>query len=147
VIVSVPSPSYQWIEFNPPLPEPKRILGEGAVFGHTMKVILVYSKPWWREYCLCGFAQSSKGPISICRDSSVDSDRQFALTRFVAAEPGKRWIKLELEARKHAVLEQVANMFGPACAAKTGLSGTEGEVMNIARNPLEVFYHDWRADP
>lgn len=135
------------MSFDPPLPEPKRILSERTVFGHTMKVILVYSKPWWREYFLCGFAQSSKGPISICRDSSVDSDRQFALTCFVTAEPGKRWIKLDPEARKYTVLEQVANMFGPACAAKTGLPTTKDEVMNIASNPLEFFYHDWTADP
>ena len=56
VIITVPSPSYSWITFNPLLPEPKRILSGRAMFGHTMKVILVYSKPWWREYFLCGFA-------------------------------------------------------------------------------------------
>lgn len=147
VIITVPSPSYQWMAFDPPLPEGKRILSERTKFGHTMKVILVYSKPWWRDYFLCGFAQSSKGPISICRDSSVDGDGQFALTCFVTAEPGKRWIKFEPEARKHAVLEQVANMFGPACAAKTGSPTTKEEVTSLARNPLELFYHDWSADP
>lgn len=145
-IITVPSPSYAWMTFEPPLPEPKRILSQRARFGHTMKVILVYSKPWWREFFLCGFAQSSKGPISICRDSSVDNDGQFSLTCFVTAEPGKRWIKLEPKARESAVLDQVANMFGPACASKTGVAATKDEIMDVARQPLEMFYHDWTAD-
>ena len=146
LIITVPSPSYSWITFDPPLPEPKRILSERARFGHTMKVILVYSKAWWRDYFLCGFAQSSKGPISICRDSSVDSDGQFSLTCFVTAEPGKLWIKLEPEARRIAVLDQVINMLAPACAAKTGSAATKEEVMIVARQPLEVLYHDWTTD-
>ena len=36
-------------------------------------------------------------------------------------------------------------MFGPACAAK-GSATTKEEIMAMARNPLEVFYHDWTAD-
>ncbi|KAF8862384.1 amine oxidase, partial [Acephala macrosclerotiorum] len=145
-IISVPSPSYKWISFEPPLPEKKQLLSERVNFGHTLKVILVYPTPWWRDYGLCGFAQSSAGPISVCRDTSVDPDGQYSLTCFVSAEPGKRWIKLSKEVRKTSVVEQIAKMFGPACAVKGTSPTTLDEVMEIAKNPVEIFYHDWSAD-
>ncbi|KAE8453050.1 hypothetical protein EG329_012237 [Mollisiaceae sp. DMI_Dod_QoI] len=145
-IITVPSPSYRWISFEPPLPESKQLLSERVNFGHNIKVILVYSTPWWREYGLCGFAQSSAGPISVCRDTSVDPDGQYSLTCFVSAEPGKRWIKLNKEARKSSAVEQIAKMFAPICAAKSSNPTTKDEVMEIARNPVEIFYHDWTAD-
>ncbi|CZR59697.1 related to amine oxidase [flavin-containing] B [Phialocephala subalpina] len=145
-IISVPSPSYKWIAFEPPLPEEKQLLSERVNFGHTLKVILVYPTSWWREYGLCGFAQSSAGPISVCRDTSVDPDGQYSLTCFVSAEPGKRWIKLSKEARKTSVVEQIAKMFGPACAVKSTDPSTLEAVTEIAKNPAEIFYHDWSAD-
>jgi len=146
-IITVPSPSFQWITFDPPLPKSKRTLSERAKLGHSIKVMLIYSKPWWRDYGLCGLSQSFKGPISITRDTSVHSEGQYTLTCFAMGEPGKRWIALSEEDRKNNVLEQVANIFGPACAAKTGSPATEEEVMNLARKPLEIVYHDWTADP
>ena len=47
--------------------------------------------------------------------------------------------KLESEAKTNSVLHQIANMFGPACPAKTSTSATKDEVMDIARNLLEMF--------
>ena len=38
-------------------------------------------------------------------------------------------------------------MFGSACAAKTGSSATKKDVMEVARLPLEMCYHDWTAYP
>lgn len=146
VIVTIPTPSYKWISFEPPLPESKQLLSERVNFGHNIKAIVIYSTPWWRDYGLCGFAQSSAGPISVCRDTSIDPDGQYSLTCFVSSEPGKRWIKLSKEARKKSVVDQIAKMFGPACAAKSTNPTTLEEVMEIARNPSEIFYHDWTAD-
>jgi monoamine oxidase len=146
VIITVPTPSYKWITFEPPLPESKQLLSERVNFGHNVKAIVIYSTPWWRDYDLCGFAQSSAGPISVCRDTSIDADGQYSLTCFVSSEPGKRWIKLSKEVRKKSVVDQIAKMFGPACAVKSTSSTTLEEVIDIARNPSEIFYHDWTAD-
>lgn len=47
VVVSVPTPLYKEIQFDPPLPVEKLELAKSTKLGDYCKSIVFYSKPWW----------------------------------------------------------------------------------------------------
>jgi len=113
VIVSVPTPLYGEIQFDPPLPQEKIELSQATRLGDTSKMIVFYKQPWWRECNLCGLTQSVHGPFAVTRDSSVDVDGQFSLTCFVTGQPARDWAKLPASERRESVLSQIQKLFGP----------------------------------
>ncbi|CAK7231359.1 hypothetical protein SBRCBS47491_007904 [Sporothrix bragantina] len=114
VIVSVPTPLYKEISFNPPLPAAKAALAAANRLGFINKVIVRYDKPWWRAHGLCGMLQSfvKDGPVSVTRDSSVDAKNQFSLTCFVAGSAGRAASKLSQAERFRVVVDQIKATLG-----------------------------------
>jgi monoamine oxidase len=113
VIVSVPTPIYKEISFDPPLPSAKLELSSKTVLGCTIKVILLYHSPWWRSVNLTGIVQSFKGPVVVARDTSVDERRQFSLTCFVVGQGGLAWAKKSKTERWAMVHDQIKTIFSP----------------------------------
>ena len=113
VVVSVPTPLYSEITFNPPLPSEKMQLAQSTRLGDYCKSIVFYSAPWWREYDLCGLTQSCHGPYSVTRDTSVDADSHYSLTCFVVGKPAREWMELPRASRDQAVLGQIKKLFSP----------------------------------
>ena len=111
VVVSVPTPLYQEITFDPPLPAEKMQLSEATLLGDYCKSIVFYKTPWWRKYDLCGLTQSCHGPYSVTRDSSVDADGHYSLTCFIVGQPARDWMLLSREGRDRAVLDQIQKLF------------------------------------
>lgn len=112
VIVSVPTPLYKEILFDPPLPPEKLELSKSTKLGDYCKSIVFYSKPWWRDAGLCGLAQSVHGPFAVTRDSSVDADGHYSLTCFVVGQPARDWMVLSRSQRDKAVLDQIHKLYG-----------------------------------
>ncbi|KAK3067660.1 hypothetical protein LTR53_015344, partial [Teratosphaeriaceae sp. CCFEE 6253] len=113
VIVSVPTPLYREIQFDPPLPAEKVEMAASTRLGDYCKVIVFYKTPWWREHDLAGLTQSCHGPFAVTRDTSVDADRHYSLTCFVVGQPARDWMLLAPPAREKAVLDQIARIFEP----------------------------------
>lgn len=113
VIVSVPTPIYKEITFDPPLPKAKLELSSKTVLGCTIKVILLYQSPWWRSANLTGIVQSFKGPVVVARDTSVDERKQFSLTCFVVGQGGLDWAKKPKSERWAHVHDQIKHIFSP----------------------------------
>ena len=113
VVVSVPTPLYQEITFDPPLPPEKYELSKSTKLGDYCKMILLYKQPWWRHSGLCGLVQSCHGPFAVTRDSSVDEHGQYSLTTFIVGQPAREWKLLSTEDRKTAVLNQIQKLFSP----------------------------------
>jgi monoamine oxidase len=131
VIVSVPTPLYKDINFNPPLPEAKLELSRQNKLGYTNKVMIYYASPWWRQENLCGMLQSFTGPVAVARDSSVDEARQFSLTCFCVGKLGRDLSKLSQSQRFQVVVEHVKKTIG------FGVRVPE---------PLALVEHEWAAD-
>ncbi|CAI6099638.1 unnamed protein product [Clonostachys chloroleuca] len=112
VILSAPSPSYKNIEFQPLLPLAKRVAVTHARYGTYVKYLALFKTPWWRRVGACGLAQSFRGPINHCRDTSVDIQDNYALTCFVVSIPGRKWLTLDQQARDEAALRQLGSLFG-----------------------------------
>lgn len=136
VVVSVPTPLYKEIQFDPPLPPAKAALARLNKLGFINKVIVRYARPWWRESGLCGMLQSfvQAGPVSVTRDSSVDTKGQFSLTCFCAGDAGKEYSKLPQAERFRAVVDQVKATLGAHLPA--------GSVPE----PVGFEEHEWSND-
>ncbi|KAF2170006.1 hypothetical protein M409DRAFT_64393 [Zasmidium cellare ATCC 36951] len=111
VIVSVPTPLYQEIVFDPPLPE-KDALSKATKLGDYGKMIVFYRTPWWRKHGLTGMSQSSQGPFGVTRDTSVHDDGHYSLTCFMVGGPARDWASLYPEKRKNAVTHKIQQLFG-----------------------------------
>ena len=133
VVVSIPTPTYKQITFQPPLPLDKLKYSSNSMLGYYAKMILVWDKPWWRKGGYCGMTQSFVGPASVTRDTSDDLRGQFSLTCFVVGQPGRDWSKLSAGGRKEAILSQLIALFG---------SENEADI----RAPVEIFEQEWVKD-
>jgi monoamine oxidase len=112
-IVSLPTPLYKDIRFDPPLPQDKFELSSRTKLGSTTKMLLVFAEPWWRKKGLCGMLQSFVGPVSVARDSSIDDKGVFSLTCFVVGKAATAWIILSKEEREKAVFDHIKRVFSP----------------------------------
>jgi len=111
VIVSIPGPAYKNIIFAPPLSPQKELYTNSVRYGCFVKFICLFETPFWRRQGSCGLAQSFQGPINHCRDTSVDSQSNYALTCFICAGPGRKWLALNNEERSEVVLQQLGSLF------------------------------------
>lgn len=132
VVLSVPTPLYSEITFNPGLPPEKLQLAASTRLGDYCKSIVFYSTPWWREHDLCGLTQSVHGPFAVTRDSSVDQDGHYSLTCFVVGGPARGWMALPRADRDEAVLRQIERLFGPFAKVE---------------KPVEIAEQIWKVGP
>jgi monoamine oxidase len=130
VIVTIPSPLYRSICFNPPLPVEKLQLSKQNRSGYTNKVIVLYHEPWWRSVGCCGLIQSFVGPVAVSRDSSVDETGQFSLTCFLVGKPGLELSKISQEARFGVVVAHIERVFKPFTKVPTPKTVVEYEWYN-----------------
>lgn len=112
LVISVPGPTYKEITFDPPLPIKKQLFTNSARYGCFVKLICLFETPFWRRQGSCGLAQSFRGPINHCRDTSVDQQSNFTLTCFLCAGPGRKWLGLSSEEQEAAILKQLGSLFG-----------------------------------
>ncbi|KAG4435717.1 hypothetical protein IFR05_008803 [Cadophora sp. M221] len=112
VIVSIPSPAYQNITFEPPLPAQKKRYATSVLYGTFVKFICLFKTPFWKRLGACGLAQSFRGPVNHCRDTSVPDQDNFALTCFLCADPGREWLALGKNERVEVVLKKLGSLFG-----------------------------------
>lgn len=131
VVVSVPTPLYKEITFEPALPKDKEALTSNTVLGFTNKMMLIYATPWWRTGKLCGMVQSFKGPITVTRDSSVDDQGQFSLTCFLVGDLGRELSKRSKAERQQAVTSHIKKLYSPFVEVP---------------EPIAITEHEWALD-
>jgi len=133
VVVSIPTPLYPTISFEPPLPVDKTALAENTVLGYYAKNILIYDSPWWREAGLSGSFDSLIGPVSFSRDTCIPDNDQYSITCFIVGETGRQWSKVSAAARRRQVLDQIRTIF-------------QGAVPKLPE-PVKVIEYEWVKQP
>ncbi|KAK0100714.1 hypothetical protein ONS95_007165 [Cadophora gregata] len=134
VVISIPSPAYKNITFNPPLPFLKALYTRSVHYGTFVKLICLFKTPFWKHQGACGLAQSFRGPINHCRDTSVSEQNNFALTCFLCAGPGRKWLGLDQKDRIEVVLQQLGSLFAVGYEA-------------LKEEFLDSITSDWTEDP
>lgn len=116
VIVAVPAPLRNRIEFSPHLPGAHARPSEAMPFGRLMKCVAVYPTPFWRDRGLSGEALSDIGPATLVFDNSPPAGRPGVLLGFVGGADAHGLAELDERGRREAVLAGLTRLFGLAAA-------------------------------
>jgi monoamine oxidase len=119
VVVAAPPHLLTTIEFSPPLPAARNQLAQRMPPGMVTKFIAVYPEPFWRAEGLSGHATLTSGPISMTFDNSPPDGSPGALVAFALADDARALEELSTAERRAAVLDRLAELFGPRAAEPT----------------------------
>ena len=129
VVVACPPPLVLGIDWQPQLPLQRQQLMRQLDMGNLMKCDAVYETPFWRAQGLNGFGLNDSGAVRVSFDNSPPGGHVGVLLAFVG---GTTWRRYGLEsgsARRHAVLQGFAALFG-----------------DQALHPVEYVEHDWNRE-
>ncbi len=113
VIVAVPPPLIATLEFHPDL-DPARVqLAQRQPMGATVKVNVVYDKPFWRDDGLSGSVVADTAPIKVAYDNSPPSGSPGVIVGFMEGFDGSRNYEASRQRRRTEVLGNLAEFFGP----------------------------------
>ncbi|HBQ10331.1 MAG TPA: hypothetical protein DEF51_03760, partial [Myxococcales bacterium] len=119
VIMAIPPALADRIDFAQPLPAMRDQLLQRMPMGSAIKCIAVYERPFWRERGLSGEGLSDRGPVRLTFDDSSHDGAQHALVGFLLGETARAWTGRDPDARRAAVLESLARLFGPEALRPT----------------------------
>ena len=87
--------------------------------GSVIKYIAVYEKPFWREAGYSGELVTDGGPVGLAFDDSSHDGSQAALVAFTDGGPAREWGDRSETERRMAVLNHLAQFFGPQATEPT----------------------------
>ena len=129
VVVAAPPPLVLGIEWFPKLPTQRLQLMRHLDMGQLMKCDAVYRTPFWREAGLNGFGINDSGAARAVFDNSPADGKPGVLLAFVGGSTWRTYGTQTKAARRKAVLEGFAQMFGEQ-----------------ALHPIEYTEHDWTRE-
>ena len=131
VVIAMPPRLAARLEFAPALPPGLLDVMRATPtwMARTLKVMIGFERPFWREDGLSGFALSHVGPLRELHDAEAGPNGPVALLGMALAEaPALRL--LDAGERRAAILTQLTRMLGPQADA-----------------PSFLIEHDWALDP
>ncbi len=129
-IVALPPLLAGRMRYTPELPALRDQLTQRLPMGATIKCLLTYERPWWRDKGLSGETLSTTGPICFSYDNTSADGKVAALVAFIEAEHARIWGQCTPELRRRGVEQQFAELLGPEARQSTG-----------------YYEKDWAADP
>lgn len=122
VVTLPPRLALQGLTFEPPLPTElqTQFVNIPTWMGNSIKCVIEFASPFWREMGLSGFCFSHTGPIGEMHDACTQD--RYALFGFVRSN-------VNVENLEKLVRSQLKNLFG-----------------NQATNIIGFHYVDWRAE-
>ena len=129
VILAVPPPVIESIEFQPRLPLHRELLQKRMPMGATIKCMAAYKVPFWRENNFSGEVVADGQPLTVAFDNTTHEGVPVLLG-FIVGQPARQWGPKSADERRVAVLESFARWFGPE-----------------ALEPLDYVEKDWSIEP
>jgi monoamine oxidase len=129
IVVAVPPVLSARIVYEPALPASRDQLTQRVPAGSVIKCNVAYETPFWRDDGLTGQATGDRGPIRITFDNSPPSGTPGVLLGFLEGAQARTLNRMEPAARRAAVLDSLADYFGPR-----------------AREPVEYVELDWSEE-
>lgn len=113
VVVAIPPALILEIEFTPGLPADRRTLYRNDVGGPESKTLLVFDEPFWRADGLSGQSSEPGSPAEVTIDASPADGSRGVIASFTFGTVAKAWDRLDPGDRRAAVLDSLAQRFGP----------------------------------
>lgn len=134
LILAIPPNLLSGIRFDPPLPSWRMTMDENFTQGLVVKVQAFYPRPFWRDEGLSGTGFGPRVMVHEVYDNTLPDGalavHEGVLIGFTFAAAADRFVRLDADARRAAVLESFAAYFGPA-----------------ALDPVDYAESTWHADP
>ncbi len=115
-IVALPPAVARRIEFDPPLPEKRRRLGELLLPGALTKCMALYEEPFWRGDGFSGESVTDAGPVTLTFDSSPRDGSSGVLLGFVGGPEARELAAMPVAERRAVVLACFERLYGPRAA-------------------------------
>jgi monoamine oxidase len=115
-IIAIPPRLAAKIDFEPKLPERRRLLGERLLPGALTKCMALYDEPFWRAEGLSGESVTDAGPVTLTFDSSPRDGSAGVLLGFVGGPEAREMAAIEPAERRAAVLACFERLFGSPAA-------------------------------
>lgn len=112
VIIAMPPHLAGRINYEPPLPPLRQQLTQRVPMGTCAKLLISYPRPFWREKGLAGIGLGNCQWLELCADSSDPETLVGVIATFVVGDRYQVWQSLDPEARRAAVLGDLALYFG-----------------------------------
>ena len=119
-IVAVPPALCGRIDYEPMLPAIRDQLTQRMPQGTVVKCMAIYERPFWREAGLNGQATSTEGPVKVMFDNSPPDGTPGVLLGFLEGRHARDLGEWAPEARRAAVVDCFARMFGSKAASPGG---------------------------
>lgn len=116
VIIAIPPPLLQKIEFKPGLSSIRHQLLQRMPMGAVWKCYAIYPKPFWREKGMNGVVASDTGFARVVFDNSPKDGEYGILMSFVLADQARAFSLLSQEQRKEQILSSFKNYYGDEAA-------------------------------
>jgi monoamine oxidase len=104
------------IAYDPPLPGYRDQLTQRMPLGTVAKCMAIYDEPFWRAEGLSGQGTSDTGPVKLTYDNSPPGGSPGVLLGFLEGRHARELGRRGGDARRAAVLECFARLFGPRAA-------------------------------
>jgi monoamine oxidase len=88
--------------------------------GATIKVNVVYHKPFWRGQGLSGSVVADSGPIQVTYDNSPPDGHPGVIVGFLEGKYGRRHLHQSKSERRKAVIDCLVRYFGAEARHATG---------------------------
>jgi monoamine oxidase len=118
-VVAVPPAVAGRIQYEPTVSVGRDQVMQRFAMGSTVKVLVTYEYPFWRQDGLSGEAVSSDGPMSAVFDNTSHDGGQAALLGFVVGAQARQWSSQPLGDRQRRVTGALARYFGEAAKSFT----------------------------
>jgi monoamine oxidase len=113
VVIAIPQHLTGEIAMTPELPSARRDLIAGLPMGSVIKINVVYDTPFWKEQGLSGQANSDVRALNTVYDNTPYGGSPAVLLGFLEGRHAKAAAALSPDARRAAVLDDLAAYFGP----------------------------------
>lgn len=129
IVCALPPTLCGRIDFDAPLPAARDQLTQRVPMGSVIKANVIYDSPFWRDDGLTGQAVSDTGPVKVTFDNSPPDGSPGIILGFILGAEARRWGRRSMGERRTAVLENLAQYFGPR-----------------ALQPTHYLEHEWSSE-
>ena len=129
VVMAVPLPLCERIQYQPPLPAERDLLTQHVPMGSVIKCWVAYEKPFWRERGLNGLVWSECPPSDAFCDGTPTEGHPGLLVGFIDGRNALKWTGRPIEERKKAIIDQLVSFLGSEAA-----------------HPIDYEDQDWPAE-
>ncbi|XP_072913755.1 amine oxidase [flavin-containing]-like isoform X2 [Hemitrygon akajei] len=114
VISAIPPALTQQIHYSPPVPPLRNQLIQRVPMGSTIKCMVYYSRPFWREKGFCGtmMIEDEESPISLTLDDTKPDGSHPAIMGFILARKAQLLLNLTKAERKKKICQIYARVLG-----------------------------------